>query len=159
MKIFHPYVYAYYTNGVPYHKIFRNQDGGEIYGKDYKFDFREDYNNITNTKDIFVGNKKECILINIEKNNNKVAHIQTFNYFEKCDLYKKLPRISGTRILMKTALQYICLKKGIKKVTITDKAVFIQNGEKISFFILYFFKYGESYYQKNFGFKYLKKKI
>jgi hypothetical protein len=64
-----------------------------------------------------------------------------------------LPRISGTRILMKTALEYISLEKGIKKVTLTDKAVFTHKSEKIPLFILYLFKYGESYYQKNFGFK------
>ena len=52
---------------------------------------------------------------------------------------------------MKTALEYISLEKGIKKVTLTDKS------EKIPLFILYLFKYGESYYQKNFGFKYMKK--
>ncbi len=52
---------------------------------------------------------------------------------------------------MKTALEYISLKKGIKKVTLTDKS------EKIPLFILNLFKYGKSYYQKNFGFKYINK--
>ena len=58
---------------------------------------------------------------------------------------------------MKTALEYISLEKGIKKVTLTDKAVFTHKSDKIQLFILYLFKYGESYYQKNFGFKYLNK--
>ena len=143
MIISHPYRYAHFTNGIPYHKCFLKQSGG--LKSEFKFDFREDYNNVTHTIDVFIGDRKECILINIEEDNKKIAHIQNFHY------PKKLPRISGTRILMKTALEYIYLEKGIKKVTLTDKS------DKIQLFILYLFKYGESYYQKNFGFKYLNK--
>ena len=147
-NISHPYRYAHFTNGIPYHKYFlskSDQSGGKIFGSEFKFDFREDYNNVTHTIDVFIGDRKECIFITIEEDNKKVAHIQIFHY------PKKLPRISGTRILMKTALEYISLKKGIKKVTLTDKS------EKIPLFILYLFKYGKSYYQKNFGFKYINK--
>lgn len=157
MKPIHSYRYAHFTNGIPYHKYFLSQSGGKIFGSEFKFDFREDYNNITHTIDVFIGDRKECILITIEEDDKKVAHIQNFHYHETCDLYKKLPRISGTRILMKTALEYISLEKGIKKVTLTDKAVFTHKSDKIQLFILYLFKYGESYYQKNFGFKYLNK--
>ena len=154
MRILSPYEMAGLTNGISYHKIFRNQEGGEIYGKKYRFDFREDYNDILHVKDIFIGDKKECIKIEI---NNKDAHIQTFQHFNHCDIYKKLPRISGTRILMKTALEYLYFKKNIKKVSLTDNAVYEKQDCKISFFILYLFKYGKSYYGKNFGFKYIKK--
>lgn len=160
MNISHPYRYAHFTNGIPYHKYFisqSDQSGGKIFGSEFKFDFQEDYNNVTHTIDVFIGDRKECILITIEEDNKKVAHIQNFHYHETCDLYKKLPRISGTRILMKTALEYISLEKRIKKVTLTDKAVFTHKSDKIQLFILYLFKYGESYYQKNFGFKYMKK--
>ena len=143
MKLIHSYRYAHFTNGIPYHKYFLNQAGG--LKPEFKFHFREDYNNVTHTIDVFIGDRKECILITIEEDNKKVAHIQNFHY------HKKLPRISGTIILMKTALEYISLEKGIKKVTLTDKS------DKIQLFILYLFKYGESYYQKNFGFKYLNK--
>jgi len=148
MKPNHSYRYADFTNGIPYHKYFlskSDQSGGKIFGSEFKFDFREDYNNVTHTIDVFIGDRKECILITIEEDNKKVAHIQNFHY------HKKLPRISGTIILIKTALEYISLEKRIKKVTLTDKS------EKIPLFILYLFKYGESYYQKNFGFKYLNK--
>ena len=138
MKPIHSYRYPHFTNGIPYHKYFLSQSN--ILKPELKFDFREDYNNVTHTIDVFIGDRKECILITIEEDNKKVAHIQNFNY------HKKLPRI-----LMKTALEYISLEKGIKKVTLTDKS------EKIPLFILYLFKYGESYYQKNFGFKYMKK--
>ena len=155
MKPIHSYRYAHFTNGIPYHKYFLSQTN--ILKPELKFDFREDYNNVTHTIDIFIGDRKECILITIEEDNKKVAHIQNFHYHETCDLYKKLPRISGTRILMKTALEYISLEKRIKKVTLTDKAVFTHKSDKIQLFILYLFKYGESYYQKNFGFKYLNK--
>ena len=143
MKPIHSYRYAHFTNGIPYHKYFLSQSN--ILKPELKFDFREDYNNVTHTIDVFIGDRKECILITIEEDNKKVAHIQNFHY------HKKLPRISGAIILMKTALEYISLEKGIKKVTLTDKS------EKIPLFILYLFKYGESYYQKNFGFKYMKK--
>ena len=149
MKLIHSYRYAHFTNGIPYHKYFLNQAGG--LKSEFKFHFREDYNNVTHTIDVFIGDRKECILITIEEDNKKVAHIQNFHY------HKKLPRISGTRILMKTALEYISLEKGIKKVTLTDKAVFTHKSDKIQLFILYLFKYGESYYQKNFGFKYINK--
>ena len=149
MKLTHPYRYAHFTNGIPYHKYFLCQSGGLKF--EFKFDFREDYYNVTHTIDVFIGDRKECILITIAEDNKKVAHIQNFHY------PKKLPRISGTRILMKTALEYISLEKGIKKVTLTDKAVFTHKSDKIQLFILYLFKYGESYYQKNFGFKYMKK--
>ena len=44
---------------------------------------------------------------------------------------------------MKIALEYISLKKEIKKVTLTDKAVFTHKSDKIPLFILYLFKYGE----------------
>ena len=152
MKPIHSYRYANFTNGIPYHKYFisqSDQSGG--LKSEFKFDFREDYNNVTHTIDVFIGDRKECILITIEEDDKKVAHIQNFHYHETCDLYKKLPRISGTRILMKTALEYIFLEKGIKKVTLTDKAVFTHKSDKIQLFILYLFKYGESYYQKNFS--------
>jgi hypothetical protein len=133
MKPIHSYRYAHFTNGIPYHKYFLSQTN--ILKPELKFDFREDYNNVTHTIDVFIGDRKECILITIEEDNKKVAHIQNFRYHEK------LPRI-----LMKTALEYISLEKGIKKITLTDKS------EKIPLFILYLFKYGESYYQKNFVF-------
>lgn len=150
MKQIHSYRYAHFTNGIPYHKYFLSQSGGKIFGSEFKFDFREDYNNVTNTIDVFIGDRKECLLITIEEDNKKVAHIQNFHNHETCDLY-------GTRILMKTVLDYIYLEKGIKKVTLTDKAVFTHKSEKIPLFILYLFKYGKSYYHKNFGFKYIKK--
>lgn len=176
MRILSPYELAGLTNGIAYHKIFRNQEGGVIYGKKYRFDFREDYNDILHVEEIFIGDKKECIKIEI---NNKEAHIQTFQHFNHCDIYKKLPRISGTatnvlahsllfpcnskksccgtRILMRTALEYLYFKKNIKKVSLTDNAVYDKKNCKISFFILYLYKYGKSYYEKNFGFKYIKR--
>ena len=80
MRVIHPYEYANFTNGIPYHKYFLYHNEGIIDESKFKFDFREDYNDITNTKDIFIGDKKECILINIEFDNN-IAHIQSFNNF------------------------------------------------------------------------------
>ena len=155
MREKHPYEFAYYATGTPYHKNFLYQSGGgTIYGSKVQFDFQESENKRTGTTEIFIGDKKECLLITIEADKKAEAYVQTFHHFEHCDLQKKLSRVAGTRILMTTALQYIYYKKDVRKVVLTDKAFFEKEGEKISFFILYTFKYGETYYQKNFGFKY-----
>ena len=123
MKPIHPYRRAYFTNGIPYHKYFLRQSGN-------KYDFRKDYNDITNSNDIFIGDRKNCLIISINcKSKTLVANIQDFQSHD-----------SENKTLMNSAI------KRIKKVTISDNID-----------LLYFFKYGESYYQKNFGFWYIKK--
>jgi hypothetical protein len=54
--ITHPYRYAYFTNGIPYHKYFLHQSNR--LKSVFIFDFREDYNNVTHTIDIFIGDRK-----------------------------------------------------------------------------------------------------
>ena len=116
MKPIHPYRRAYFTNGIPYHKYFLRQSGN-------KYDFRKDYNDITNSNDIFIGDRKNCLIISINcKSKTLVANIQDFQSHD-----------SENKTLMNIAI-------------ISDNID-----------LLYFFKYGESYYQKNFGFKYMKK--
>jgi hypothetical protein len=44
-------------------------------------------------------------------------------------------------------------KRGIKKVQMNDKASIKCNGESISFSLVHFFKYGETWYESIFGFK------
>jgi hypothetical protein len=72
MKPIHPYRRAYFTNGIPYHKYFLRQSGN-------KYDFRKDYNDITNSNDIFIGDRKNCLIISINcKSKTLVANIQDF---------------------------------------------------------------------------------
>ncbi len=61
MKPIHPYRRAHFTNGIPYHKYFLRQSGN-------KYDFRKDYNDITNSNDIFIGDRKNCLIISINCN-------------------------------------------------------------------------------------------
>ena len=62
------------------------------------------------------------------------------------------PNPESTKEMIIFALDFL-KKRGVKKVQMDDRASVDCNGEKISLSLIHFFKYGETWYEDNFGFK------
>lgn len=94
-----------------------NKKGGYLYPKKSKiqFDFIEEKNKINKEKIIFIGNRKDCILIRIPYNLDE-AIIQYFRYNSIYTTDKHMERGLGTRKMMKTSLELLKNKYGIKKL-------------------------------------------
>ena len=110
---------------------------------------------------IKVGNKSiDCILLNIDKTNLSTAELNQFNFHNSCNIYKNLDRISGTKNMMNTLLQFIKSNyKSIKNICLIDSALYNCSKKDnfksaFSLYDLYLFKYNSTYYTYNYGFKF-----
>jgi len=90
---------------------------------------------------IFIWNqRKQRVLIDLDKKE------------EYAVLNPVCPNPESTKEMIIFALDFL-KKRGVKKVQMDDRASVDCNGEKISLSLIHFFKYGETWYEDNFGFK------
>ncbi len=101
---------------------------------------------------IFILNpKRPCIAIDYDKR-DKYAALNTVEYDPKCTTDGQMKRGSGTKQMMEFALDLL-KKRGVKKVQLTDNSTVNCEGIQVSLKLMYFFKHGETWYEKHFGFK------
>ena len=135
------------------------QNGGEIYGKGKcKFDFKIDKDE--NETRIFIGNRHNCFLGSIFKDEPNKLIIQGFNFHKECNIEKNMNTGKDTKIMFNTIINYIKeTYKNVSRIELTDKTElkcysYILGLElNIDLYYLYHLKYGKGYYLQNFGFK------
>jgi hypothetical protein len=125
-----------------------NGGGGELMGK-YIVEIVDEgeYEMI-----FILSSKRPCIAIDHDKSNNYAAVLNTVHYDQSCTVDGKMKRGSGTKEMVNFALDLL-KKRGVKKVQLTDKSKIDCNGTEVDLKLMHFFKYGETWYEKNFGFK------
>lgn len=96
------------------------------------------------------GGKKECVHIAIY---DDIPNIDGVGYGKKCALNKSLEQGEGTEHLLKTAIRFICnLYPDSKAFSLKDTShIKCKDGDTMSLGLLYIAKYGETWYQKKFG--------
>lgn len=125
-----------------------NYDSAEIIGK-FRVEIDDSH---PDYERIFILNpKRPCIEIDYDKHDNYAA-LNTVEYDPKCTVDGQMKRGSGTKEMIEFALDLL-KKKGVRKVQLMDNSTVICNGMRVSLKLMYFFKYGETWYEKHFGFK------
>ena len=146
----HPYVQSSSATGINYYQYIDKPIKQHIYGDNYNFDYKEDYDSEYNTTIIFLGDKTECMTIKITDEDKTTAYIQSYKNFNIDDLEPTL--------FMKTCLKYL-QNKLVTRVITTDNAMLYLSNNKIFICILYLLQHGGNYYIDNYGFEYVKNSI
>lgn len=124
----------------------RYEDSIQI-GK-YKVEFLEDEDDL---RMILWNPQRPCIVSVIDKHDT-VAVIDDIEYSPRCTIDGKMARGEGTREMIQFMLDLL-KKRGASRVHLSDKSTRICNGKTIRLGLMYFFKFGETWYEKYFGFK------
>ena len=116
--------------------------------ENYNVEIQEDDRDIR----MFLWNRKRpCVTMVIDKE-DKVAVIDTIEYNPECTVDGRMQRGEGTRDMITFALKLL-KNSGATTVQLTDKSSVVCEGEKIRLGLMYFFKYGQTWYEKYFGFQ------
>lgn len=92
-----------------------------------------------------------CVVIVMSKEDN-VAVMDYLNYNPCCTIDKLMQQGSGTREMVIFALN-LMKEHGAVKVQLDDRSVVPCKNGNVSLSVMYFFKNGETWYEKYFGFK------
>jgi hypothetical protein len=93
---------------------------------------------------------RPCVTMVIDRTNNE-AVIDVIRYDPDCTSPEKMKRGSGTREMMEFVFDLL-RQKGAKKVQLSDASTIVCNGMEIKLGLMYFLKYGETWYEKHFDF-------
>jgi hypothetical protein len=114
----------------------------------YKVEFDEE----EDTLRMFIWSKdRPCVVIALSKS-EKVAVFDGIYYSPECTVDGKMKRGEGTREMIQFALD-VMKANGAEKVELSDKSTVTCNGKQIKLGYMYFFKYGQTWYEKYFGFQ------
>ena len=114
----------------------------------YKVEFDDDGDDLR----MFIWSKdRPCVVIALSKS-LKVAVLDGVYYSPECSIDGKMKRGEGTREMIQFALDMM-RENGAESVELTDKSTVVCNGKEIKLGLMYFFKYGQTWYEKYFGFK------
>lgn len=94
---------------------------------------------------------RPCIAMVMDKKEN-LAIIDSIEYNPRCTVDGKMKRGEGTRDMIHTALRFL-KQQGAKKIQLTDNSYILCKDMKVRLGLLYFFKTGQTWYEKYFGFR------
>lgn len=114
----------------------------------YKVEFAE---NDLDSHLIIWNPDRPCLNASIDKQ-EKSAVLNVANYDPKCTIDGKMARGEGTRTMIHFFLNLL-KEKGVTLVELSDESHVICNNKKIRLGLMYFFKYGETWYEHYFNFK------
>jgi hypothetical protein len=115
---------------------------------EYKVDLQEEAESIR----MFIWSRsKPCINIYLSLV-DYVAVMDGVYYHPGCTIDGKMSRGEGTRKMVQFAIDFI-KSKGAKEIQLSDKSSVMCNGHEIRLGPMYFFKFGQTWYEKYFGFK------
>jgi hypothetical protein len=132
------------------------------YGSGYKDsktigNYKVEFDDEEDTLRMFIWNKERpCVVIALSRS-LKIAVLDGVYYSPDCTIDGKMKKGEGTINMVKFALK-IMKESGAKQVELTDKSTIQCNGIKIKLGLYYFYKYGQTWYEKHFGFQPLKYK-
>jgi hypothetical protein len=81
-----------------------------------------------------------------------VAVMDGVYYYPGCTINGKMVRGEGTKKMVKFAIDFI-KSKGAKEIQLSDRSSIMCNGQEIRLGPMYFLKFGQTWYEKYFGFK------
>jgi hypothetical protein len=114
----------------------------------YKVEFDDEEDDLR----MFIWSKdKPCVVIVLSKS-LKVAVLDGVYYTPECTIDGKMKRGEGTREMIQFALDMM-KENGAETVELSDKSTVMCNGKKIKLGLMHFFKYGQTWYEKYFGFQ------
>lgn len=113
----------------------------------YKVQFDEDEYDLR----VLIWNPdRPCLNIVLSKD-DKIAVLDSIEYDPRCVVEGNMKRGTETRDMMNFAFQ-LMKENGATTVQLTDKSTVLCNGKKIKLGLMYFFKYGKTWYETYFGF-------
>ena len=121
---------------------FRN---AETLGK-YKVEY---YNDDFGHAILFWSPQKPCLVYYID---GEEAVMQILNYDKGCTIDGKMQKGDGTKEMVRFSFDYL-RSRNVKKVYLTDASTIDCNGKQASLAEFYFYRYGKTWYEINFGFK------
>lgn len=94
---------------------------------------------------------RPCVAMVMDRK-ERVAVIDSIEYNPTCSIDGKMKRGEGTREMIGTALQFL-KQQGAQKIQLTDNSYVLCSGIKVRLGLMYFFKHGQTWYEKYFGFR------
>lgn len=116
--------------------------------EDYKVEIQEDEHD---THFLIWNPDRPCIIMVIDKE-NKEAVIDSVEYSPGCSVDGRMKRGEGTRKMIDFAIRLL-KSRGARSVELADNSRVVCNGKKIRLGLMYFFKFGQTWYEKYFGFQ------
>lgn len=114
----------------------------------YKVEFDEE----ADTLRMFIwSSERPCVVIALSRS-LKIAVLDGVYYSPECTIDGKMKRGEGTLNMVNFALK-VMKENGANRVELTDKSTIQCNGVKIKLGLYYFYKYGQTWYEKHFGFR------
>lgn len=120
---------------------------------DYKVEYFDDESELQLT---IWNPDRPCIVIVLIKD-METAILNMVEYDTRCTIDGKMEKGVGTRKMIQFALQLI-KNAGAKVVQLDDRATVICKGKEIKLGPMYFFRNGQSWYEKYFGFQPIRNK-
>jgi hypothetical protein len=115
---------------------------------DYKVQLQDDG---TDTRILLWNPTRPCLAMVLD-NRDKVASLDSVHYSPECTVSGRMKRGEGTRAMITFALD-ILRQRGARTVQLMDNSSVVCNGVKVRLGLMYFFKYGQTWYETYFGFK------
>ena len=94
---------------------------------------------------------RPCVTMVLDKR-DKTASMDSVEYNPQCNVNGNMKRGEGTREMIDFALSLL-KQAGAKKVQLMDNSSVICNGVKVRLGLMYFFRTGQTWYEKYFGFQ------
>ncbi len=114
----------------------------------YKVEF---FNDERDMRFILWNPNRPCVVAVIDKR-DKLAVIDDVEYSPTCSVDGRMKKGEGTREMLKFVFRLL-KEHGAVTVQLSDKSTVVCNGVKVRLGLMYFFKYGETWYEHHFGFK------
>lgn len=100
---------------------------------------------------LWADERKRCVDVILHSPEN-IASLSLLEYNPSCSVDGKMKHGKDTRDMLFFTLRFL-KKKGIREVSLMDNSRIECNGTKIHLAPMYFLKYGQTWYEKYFGFK------
>lgn len=120
---------------------------GAIKMGDYMVETQED---ATDMRFLLWNPTRPCIAMVIDKRDH-IASIDSIEYSPTCTVDGKMKRGEGTRAMVDFALK-LMKASGAERVQLSDNSSVMCEGIKIRLGLMSFFRTGETWYEKHFGF-------
>ncbi len=114
----------------------------------YKVQIDEDESYV----EFFIWNPdRPCVMIMLDKS-DQTAVLEILTYDPRCTTDFGMKRGSGTRAMLQFAFETI-QAHGATRIQLMDKSTIVCDGKRVQLGIMSFLQYGETWYERTFGFR------
>jgi hypothetical protein len=133
-------------------EIWGRYNGGGFEHAEIIDEYRVELNDDGKDLRMFIWSRsRPCINVVLSKEDN-VAVMDGVYYNPGCTIDGRMLRGEGTKKMVNFAIKYI-KSKGAKEIQLSDNSDIPCNGKMVSLGAMYFLKFGQTWYEKYFGFK------